>query len=308
VPTRANVAARRGDTRAARACQGEMEPQREWQRERHVRQPSPALRTVDAGLADALTALVARASAAILAIAPDALRTRAKADHSPVTAADEAADAVIAEGLARLLPGLAVVSEESLDRAGVLGETFVLVDPLDGTKEFVAGRGEYTVNVAIVTDGRPIAGFIAAPALGLVFRGVVGRGAERLTLDPGAAPVAIRCRPNPAGGLVAAISRSHLDAATTAFLDRIAVTERIICGSALKFCRIAEGAADVYPRLSPTSEWDIAAGHAIIVAAGGLMTAPSGEPLRYGRAQQGFKVPGFIAWGDATRRVDARAE
>jgi 3'(2'), 5'-bisphosphate nucleotidase len=265
----------------------------------------PVIRTIEAGLVDALTALVARASAAILAIAPAALQTRVKADRSPVTAADEAADAVIAEGLARLLPGLAVVSEESLERAGTLGTTFALVDPLDGTKEFVAGRAEYTVNIAIVTDGRPIAGFIAAPALGLVFRGVVGRGAERLALAPGADPVAIRCRATPSGGLVAAVSRSHLDAATTAFLDRLAVTERIDCGSALKFCRIAEGTADVYPRLSPTSEWDIAAGHAIVTAAGGVMTAPSGEPLRYGRAQQGFGVPGFIAWGDATRRIAA---
>jgi 3'(2'), 5'-bisphosphate nucleotidase len=271
-----------------------------------VGQKSPVLRTVDAKLSGGLTALVAKASAAILAIAPSALQMRLKADHSPVTAADEAADAIIAEGLARLLPGVAVVSEESLEPAATLGETFVLVDPLDGTKEFVAGRGDYTVNIAIITDGQPIAGFIAAPALGLIFRGVVGRGAERLTLEA-TAPVPIRCRPSPSSALVAAISRSHLDAATSAFLDRLAVGERISCGSSLKFCRLAEGAADVYPRLSPISEWDIAAGHAIVTAAGGLVIAPSGEPLRYGRATQGFKVPGFVAWGDPTRRIDASA-
>ena len=267
-------------------------------------QGTPVVRTIDADLVDGLTALVARASAAIFAIAPAALATRTKADQTPVTAADEAADAVIAEGLAGLMPGTAVVSEESA-RTDPQGATFALVDPLDGTKEFIAGRPEYTVNVAIVVDGTPVAGFIAAPALGLVFRGVVGRGAERLALDRIADATTIRCRANPAGPLVAAVSRSHLDPDTEAFLDRLGVGQRITCGSALKFCRIAEGAADVYPRLSPTSEWDIAAGHAIVTAAGGLVAMPSGEPLRYGRARLDFKVPGFIAWGDATRRVDA---
>ncbi len=269
-------------------------------------QSSTVLRTVDAALAAELTALVARASVAILAITPAGMATRLKADHTPVTAADEAADAVIAQGLVRLLPGIPVVSEESRDRPSALGETFVLVDPLDGTKEFVAGRDEYTVNLALVTDGEPIAGFIAVPALGLIYRGITGRGAERLGFDPAIAPVAIRCRRAPQNGLVAAVSRSHLDADSEAFLARLAISERISCGSALKLCRIAEGAADVYPRLAPTSEWDTAAGHAIVTAAGGEVTTPSGAPLRYGRAQQDFKIPGFIAWGDPTRCVDAR--
>jgi len=258
---------------------------------------------VDAALAAELTALVARASAAILAIAPGGMATRLKADHTPVTAADEAADRVIAQGLARILPGVAVVSEESRDAGAALGETFALVDPLDGTKEFVAGRGEYTVNLALVTGGEPIAGFIAAPALGLVYRGIVGRGAERLGLDPASAPLAIRCRRAPADGLVAAVSRSHLDPDSEAFLARLAVRQRITSGSALKLCRIAEGVADVYPRLSPTSEWDTAAGHAIVAAAGGAVTTPSGMPLRYGRAGEDFKIPGFVAWGDPTRSV-----
>jgi 3'(2'), 5'-bisphosphate nucleotidase len=270
-----------------------------------VRHESGALRTIDASLVEGLTDLVANAAAAILAIAPAALDTRLKADASPVTAADEAADAVIARGLARLLPGTPVVSEESRDRPSALGETFVLVDPLDGTKEFVAGVGEYTVNLAIVAAGEPIAGFVAAPALGLIYRGIVGRGAERLHLDRTAAPVAIRCRPAPASGLVAAASRSHFTAATAAFLDRAGVTSRISCGSSLKFCRLAEGAIDVYPRLSEISEWDIAAGHALVTAAGGLVTTPEGAPLRYGKTAQDFNVPGFIAWGDPTRRIDA---
>jgi 3'(2'), 5'-bisphosphate nucleotidase len=270
-----------------------------------VRQESRALQAIDAPLVDALTDLVANAAAAILAIAPGALDTRLKADKSPVTAADEAADAVIAQGLVRLLPGIPVVSEESRDRPSALGETFVLVDPLDGTKEFVAGVGEYTVNLAILTGGEPIAGFVAAPALGLLWRGIVSRGAERLPLDRTAAPVAIHCRPAPASGLVAAASRSHFTAATAAFLDRVGVTSRVSCGSSLKFCRLAEGAIDVYPRLSEISEWDIAAGHALVTAAGGLVTTPGGAPLRYGDAAHGFTVPGFIAWGDPTRRIDA---
>jgi 3'(2'), 5'-bisphosphate nucleotidase len=270
-----------------------------------VRQDTEARHTIDASLADALTDLVARAAAAILAIAPAALDTRLKADESPVTAADEAADAVIAQGLARLMPGIAVVSEESRERPAALGETFALVDPLDGTKEFVKGLDEYTVNLAIITAGEPIAGFVAAPALGLVWRGVVGRGAERLRLDRSAAPVAIRCRPAPPDGLVAAVSRSHFSAATAALLDRVGVASRVACGSSLKFCRVAEGAVDVYPRLAQISEWDIAAGHALVTAAGGVVTTPEGAPLRYGDAAPGYNVPGFIAWGDPTRRIDA---
>ena len=268
-----------------------------------MRQEFRTLRTIDASLAQGLTEVVARAAAAILAIAPADLATRLKADKSPVTAADEAADAVIAQGLARLLPGIPVVSEESRERPAALGDTFALVDPLDGTKEFVAGLGEYTVNLAIVTDGEPIAGFIAAPALGLLYCGIVGSGAQRLGLDRTDPSVAIRCRPAPASGLVAAASRSHFTAATAAFLDRVGVTGRMSCGSSLKFCRVAEGAVDVYPRLSEISEWDIAAGHALVTAAGGVVTTPAGTPLRYGNAAQGFNVPGFIVWGDPTRRV-----
>ncbi len=270
-----------------------------------MRQEAAGLRTIDASLMEELTELVARAAAAILAVAPEALDTRLKADKSPVTAADEAADAVIVQGLARVMPGIAVVSEESRVRPTALGETFALVDPLDGTKEFVKGLGEYTVNLAIIVGGEPIAGIVAAPALGLLWRGVVGRGAERLALDRAAAPVAIRCRPAPPSGLVAAASRSHFSAETAAFLDRVGVASRISCGSSLKFCRVAEGAVDVYPRLAQISEWDIAAGHALVAAAGGVVTTPRGGALRYGNAADSYNVRGFIAWGDPTRRIDA---
>jgi 3'(2'), 5'-bisphosphate nucleotidase len=260
---------------------------------------------LDRPLLDGLTASVVRASGAILAIAPDALATRHKADASPVTAADEASQAILLADLARLLPALPVVSEEAVsDRTP--GADFILVDPLDGTREFVEGRAEYTVNVALVRDRTPVAGFVAAPALGLLWRGVAGHGAERLRFASGRAAaveaIAIRARPAPER-LVIALSRSHLDPDTAAFAEQLPIAERLICGSAVKFCRIAEGSADVYPRLSPTSEWDVAAGHALLAAAGGTVTRPDGIPLTYGKGGD-FLIPGFMAWGDpaAARR------
>ena len=170
-------------------------------------------------LLDELTAIVSAASATILQIRAGSLQTRTKSDQSPVTAADEAAEAIILEGLARVLPGVPVVSEEAVEcvPTGDLGSEFVLVDPLDGTRELVAGRDEFTVNVALLKGGRPHLGIVAAPALGLLWRGYPGRGAERLSLAPGgttgkAEP--IRTRTRPASGLVATVSRSHLDPET----------------------------------------------------------------------------------------------
>jgi 3'(2'), 5'-bisphosphate nucleotidase len=227
----------------------------------------------------------------------------AKADRPPVSNADEAANAVIVEVLSQLLPGVPVVSEEVPARPSALPAGFVLVDPLDGTREYLAGRDEFTVNVAIVTNGRPMIGVIAAPALGLVWRGVVGRGAERLRLTAGAAPhqaserSAIHTRSRPSEGFVALLSRSHLDARTDAFLTRLPIVARAPCGSSLKFARIAEGSADLYARLAQTCEWDVAAGHAVLCAAGGSVTTPDGSELSYGRTSD-FHVPAFIAWGD----------
>jgi 3'(2'), 5'-bisphosphate nucleotidase len=257
---------------------------------------------MDTELLDHLTALVARAGRAILEMAHSGLDVRAKADASPITAADEASNAILLEGLSQLMPGVPIVSEESPkpNDPRTLAGLFALVDPLDGTKEFISGRDEFTVNLALIEAGRPIAGFVGAPALGLVFRGAGGR-AERLKLAPAGAATevsAITTRARPAAGLVAAVSRSHLDARTEAFLGRLPVIERMACGSALKFCRVAEGRVDVYPRLATTSEWDIAAGHALVAAAGGEVTAPDGRALRYGHAESGFRVPSFIAWGD----------
>jgi 3'(2'), 5'-bisphosphate nucleotidase len=259
----------------------------------------------DARLLDALTAIVSRASAAILATG-EAPALRLKADHSPVTAADDAAEAVILRELARVLPGVPVISEEAVARGDVpaVGATFILVDPLDGTREFIAHRPEYTVNIAIVVDATPVVGVIAAPPVGLIWRGVKGIGAERLHLPPGAEPgpdierIPIQTRPAPADGLVATLSRSYQDPETNAFVDRLPTSRRLTCGSSVKFCWLAEGTADVYPRLVPPMQWDIAAGHAIVVAAGGTVTRPDGTPLHYGKVDGGFRASSFIAWGD----------
>ena len=262
---------------------------------------------------DALTEIVSRAAAATLATPFSSVERRIKDDLSPVTAADEASEAVIVEGVSRLLPGIAVIAEESVGRAAAasLEPSFVVVDPLDGTKEFLAGRDEFTVNVAIVTHGVPIAGLIAAPAQGLLWRGVVGGKAERLRLRFGAGPAQaydrsfIRARPSP-DRLIVATSRSHLDEATEDFLARLPVAKRFLCGSSVKFCYLAQGEADVYPRLSPTHEWDIAAGCAILAAAGGTVTDPNGGQLQFGREAEKFLVPGFIAWGDPAKTATSK--
>jgi 3'(2'), 5'-bisphosphate nucleotidase len=229
---------------------------------------------------------------------------RLKADQSPVTVADEASEALIIEGIARLLPGVPVISEESADaKRDRFDGSFLIVDPLDGTREFLAGRDEFTVNLAIITGGVPIAGIIAAPARGRVWRGVVGIKAERLRLLEDGADQAqpIHTRVWPHEGAVAAVSRSHFDPATDAFLAKLGPVTRSASGSALKFCQVAEGGVDVYPRLATTCEWDVAAGQALVVAAGGSVTTPQGLPLDFGRAAENFRVPAFIAWGDASR-------
>jgi len=265
-------------------------------------------------LMDDLTALVSAAAAAIQRIGPHAAR-RTKADHTPVCDADEAAEAVLLDGLARIMPGVPVVSEEACAQGARPrpGAGFFLVDPLDGTREFLNGLDEFTVNLALVAGGVPELGIIAAPAQGRVWRGATGRGGERLDLAPGASPAAarnltpLRPRRRPARGLVAAMSRSHLDPRTAAFVAGLPIAEQIACGSSLKFCRLAEGAADVYPRLAPTSEWDIAAGHALLTASGGTITAPEGAPVAYGRVDEAFRVPGFIAWADAAAAATVTA-
>lgn len=257
---------------------------------------------------DELTTLVSKAAAAINAIQFSTVEKRIKLDHSPVTAADDAAQAVIAEGLARILPGIPVISEEASkpEQTSTLPGMFVLVDPLDGTREFLAGRNEFTVNVALVSERFPIFGCIAAPRFDQIWRGVVGHGAERLDLAPGEdvrmsrRKVVIRTRPLPDRNVEIAVSRSHLDPATERFVEKLSQPGRFVSGSSLKFCRIAEGLVDIYARLAPTHEWDIAAGHAIVVAAGGAVRKSNGDPLTYGQIADDFRVSAFVALGDSS--------
>lgn len=256
-------------------------------------------------LLEPLTDLVALAAAAILDVTK--ITAEDKPDGSPVTQADLAADAVIVDGLMRLRPDIPVVSEERVDaETGPYLASFFMVDPLDGTREFIAGHNDYTVNVALVSGGRPLLGVIGAPALGLLWRGIVGVGAERMKLaaDAGertASREPVHARPLPQGEWIAAVSRSHLDSRTDAFIRQRGGATRVAIGSALKFCRVAEGMADIYPRLSAISEWDIAAGHAILEAAGGGVADSRGQPLSFGRRKGNFAVPEFIAWGDPSK-------
>jgi 3'(2'), 5'-bisphosphate nucleotidase len=263
-----------------------------------------------ARLIEDLTLLLVQAAAAVAAVSPSAAQPRVKPDGSPVTAADEAAQAAIVEGLGRLLPQLPVVTEEAEGARPPLrpGEPFALVDPLDGTREYLAGRDEYTVNLAIVRDGIAEIGLIAAPALHAVWRGIIGTGSERLDYTGWAqtrpsAVVPLRTRPRPPHELVVTVSRSHLDAETGRLLARLPDATVVRCGSSLKFCRLAEGSADIYPRLAQVHEWDIAAGHAIVAAAGGTVRGRDGVPPTYGHADRDFRLPGFVAFGDPATRL-----
>jgi 3'(2'), 5'-bisphosphate nucleotidase len=268
-----------------------------------ARSPGPVVdRDTAAALMEPLTGLVIRAGTAILAVNRAAMRIDGKVDGSPVTEADLAADRIINEGLARLIPAVPALSEERADLATPPYDgSFFLIDPLDGTREFVAGRAEFTVNLALVTNGTPLLGIIGAPALGLIWRGLVGRGAERLVTVEGiirAEPIHTRPFPPRGNPWIAAVSRSHGNARTEAFIESRPGAIREMLGSAVKFGRVAEGAVDIYPRLAPTHEWDVAAGHAVVTAAGGKITDAQGADLQFGKAGKDFIVPAFIAWGD----------
>ena len=259
-----------------------------------------------AALIEPLTDLVIRAGRAILAVNRAAMKVDGKTDGSPVTEADLAADRIIGEGLARLAPDIAgAVGGTRQLATPPYKDSFFLIDPLDGTKEFVAGRNEFTVNLALVTDGMPLLGIVGAPALGLIWRGIVGRGAERLTLRDGAAPRVepIHTRPCPPRGKpwTVAVSRSHGDARTEAFIAERPGAVRSELGSAVKFGRVAEGAVDIYPRLSPTCEWDVAAGHAVVTAAGGKITDSKGARAAFRPGRQGFYRAGIHRLGRSAR-------
>ena len=255
-------------------------------------------------LAEVFAGIVMRAARPVMEAYATGCRARLKADASPVTAADEKAEAVILEDLAAALPGVPVVAEE---RCALLGPPevsgdFILVDPLDGTREFLDHNGEFAVSIALVSGGTPQAGAVFAPAMGrLWFSGTRARTAQVDASEPtprADACRAIATRPAPADGLVALVSRSHLDGASRMMLDGLDVRDRRPCGSALKFCLIAEGEADVYPRFSPTMAWDTAGGQAVLCAAGGAVLDVAGAPLRYGEGRP-LRNGGFIAWGRA---------
>ncbi len=254
-------------------------------------------------LLEALTAISVHAALVIRKEA-DKGGVRLKADGSPVTTADLAAEAAIREDLMRVAPTLPIVSEEQAAPEQPLARDadYFLVDPLDGTREFISGHDEYAVNIALMADGTPALGVIAAPALGLVWRGVVGRGAERIAFAADgtcAPPRRVHARSRPHDQVSVLVSRSHLDPRTQAYLKRLPNPRTVGCGSAVKFCRLADGSADLYPRLAPTRDWDVAAGHALVEAAGGCVQAPDGVPLAYGTPER--LIPGFIASADPTK-------
>jgi 3'(2'), 5'-bisphosphate nucleotidase len=227
-------------------------------------------------------ALARRAGDAIVEIYNSGFNVEHKEDRSPLTEADMAAHDILVAGLRELTPELPVLSEESAaipfeERAG--WRRYWLVDPLDGTREFVKRNGEFTVNVALIDGHRPVLGVIVAPVTGVCYYACSGHGAWRE--DPGQAPVAIRVRPLEAGRVIVAGSRSHAGSRLAGFLDRLGGHELVSMGSSLKSCLVAEGRADVYPRLGPTSEWDTAAAQCIVEEAGGSVTDTALRPLRY---------------------------
>jgi 3'(2'), 5'-bisphosphate nucleotidase len=229
-----------------------------------------------------------------------------KEDRSPVTAADLEAETFILSRLGACAPGVPVIAEEeaAAGRTQQIGTRFFLVDPLDGTKEFLNRNGEFTVNIGEILDSVPVRGVVFAPAMNRLFFGEQATGAFEIATEAGHAPDfsrahQIRARKPAADGLVAVASRSHRDSKTEEFLAQYSVKAFVSAGSSLKFCLVAAGEADIYPRLGRTMEWDTAAGHAVLASAGGSVTTTDGAPFRYGKVNEGYANPYFIARGAA---------
>ena len=259
-----------------------------------------------ASAARLLTDAAARAGAAMMQHYRRGPEVAFKADNSPVTAADTESETIALAALTALAPDIRVVSEEAgEDCTHPLPARFFLVDPLDGTKEFIQQRSDFTLNVALIEEGRPVFGLVYAPARALLAVTIANGRAIEAELAPSAygadfttlpqRKLQVRA-PNPAG-LTALVSRSHLDPGTEAFLATLKIAERTSAGSSVKFLEIARGAADVYPRFAPTMEWDTAAGQAVLEAAGGEVVDIDGTPLRYGKTASALRNPSFIAWG-----------
>jgi 3'(2'), 5'-bisphosphate nucleotidase len=253
-------------------------------------------------LLEQLVQVVRDAGAEVMKVYATDFQALNKADASPVTLADERAEALITPRLRQIAPGVPVVAEEAVAGGDIpeVGRMFWLVDPLDGTKEFISRNGEFTVNVALIDQGRPVLGVVFAPALGQFWAGGPGLGTWT---EEGGKRRTINCRNAPAEGLTVVASRSHGDvAALDAFLAGRKVAANISVGSSLKLCQVAQGNADVYPRLGRTMEWDIAAGHAVVLGAGGVVQrVQDGGELTYGKP--GFDNPHFVAWG---QRADSQ--
>lgn len=224
-----------------------------------------------------------------------------KKDESPVTEADQAAEAIILPGLAKVAPQIPVISEEAFAEGHrpEIGNEFFLVDPLDGTKEFINRNGEFTVNIALIRDQIPVAGVVYAPAKDRLFcGGDVGSAQEwAVSSFEASDPRPISVRDPQGAGLIAVASRSHRDAKTDEYLEQFDISDVVSAGSSLKFCLLAAGEADIYPRHGRTMEWDTAAGHAVLRAAGGTVTQFDGSPFLYGKSAEGFANPFFVAKG-----------
>ena len=257
-----------------------------------------------------LTAAAAKAGAAIMAHYAGPTEVERKDDDSPVTKADRDAEVVILDALKEFAPSIPVVSEETAaDRTAPLGPRFFLVDPLDGTKEFIKKRTDFTVNVALIEEGFPRFGLVYAPARSLLAVTTADGVAVEAELSPDAAGAdlnaleqkRLHARKGDPGGLTALVSLSHLDPETEKFLEGLTIAGRSGAGSSVKFLEIARGNADVYPRFGPTMEWDTAAGQAVLEAAGGHVVDAKGARFRYGKTQDGLRNPSFIAWGRQSR-------
>jgi 3'(2'), 5'-bisphosphate nucleotidase len=249
---------------------------------------------------DPLCAIALAAGELIMTHYRAGVERRLKEDRSPVTVADVQAEDLILTHLSALHPGVPIISEERA-AAGDMPETgaeFFLVDPLDGTKEFLSRNGEFTVNIAMIKDGLPIAGVVYAPAMGRAFWSNGAGEAWECTPANSSPAKRLHTRTPPSDGMIAVASRSHRDTDTDAILSKYQIKQILTAGSSVKFCLIAAGEADIYPRHGRTIEWDTAAGHAVLLAAGGRVTHLDGAtPLRYGKRADGYANPHFIAWG-----------
>lgn len=251
----------------------------------------------DDDIGEVLAEICEAAAALILPLWRSGVEVITKADESPVTEADQRGEKLILQHLAERFPGVPVISEEDASEFGTpdaIGPRFFLVDPLDGTKAFVRGDPNFTVNIGLIQDGRPVAGAVCAPPSGETWFTHKGGAMKRTNGGPAGL---VRVRPWPKGAAVALVSHTMKEEAAVKLANEYGFDLREPMDSSIKFCRIAEGSADVYPRHGPTMEWDVAAGHAVLEAAGGTVLTPEGQPFAYGKADAGFRNGWFVARG-----------